>query len=236
MPKTWILVFFLLAGAPLAQAAEVADYRFDGHLLSHVPGAPALQELSPGGGGFAIDEVRGQQRRAWLFPAGTGFELDVDGLLPTQAYSVVMLVRSSDVGPYMKLLDVLDRTSDTGLYFSGDDLSYYALGFGDGEDHLQADYYYHVIVTRTAAGLYIGYIDGVERFRFQDEEHVSAISGAHRLVFFRDDTVTGDAENASGGVARIRLFDTALSLPEVRALVPNAPLFEDGFEPRGAVR
>lgn len=232
MRNTWSFLFCLFAGMSLAHAAEVADYRFDGHLLSHIPGAPALQELSPGGGGFAIDNVRGESRRAWLFPAGTGFELDVTGLLPTQAYSVVMLVRSSDVGPYMKLLDVLDRTSDTGLYFSGDDLSYYALAFGEGEDYLQADYYYHVIVTRTSGGLYTGYIDGVERFRFQDEENVSAISNARRLVFFRDDTVTGDGENASGGVARIRLFDTALTLPQIRRLVPNAPLFEDGFEPR----
>lgn len=223
-----LLCFF--AGLSLAHAAEVADYRFEGNLQSHVPGAPALQELAPGGGGFAIDDVRGESRRAWLFPAGTGFELDVNGLLPTQAYSVVMLVRSSEVGPYMKLLDVLDRQSDTGLYFSGDDLSYYALAFGEGDDYLQADHYYHVIVTRTSSGLYIGYIDGVERFRFQDEEHVSAVSDARRLVFFRDDIETGDGENASGGVARIRLFDTALTLPQVRALTPLAPLFADGFE------
>ena len=218
----------LLLASAIAPAAEVADYRFEGNFESAVPGAPALQELAPFGGAFAQDERIG--RNAWHFPAGTGLVLDASTLVPDTQYSLLVQVRSALDTAYMKLVDTSDRQADHGLYFSYDDLGYYPRAFGDDNTLLTPDVYYTVVVTRAAGGEYIGYIDGVERFRFQDLAGESRVPPSGLLHLLRDDAATDDRENSSGAVARLRLFDTALTPAEVMALSNPLRLFRNGFE------
>ena len=76
-------------------------------------------------------------------------------------------------------------------------------------------------------------LDGAEEFRHTDQdENTSAISNSGMVTFFHDDTTTS-GEHFEGVVTRIRLFDTALTPPQVAALTAIPPLFRDGFEAPG---
>ena len=223
-----LIGFALLFVASIAPGTEVADYRFDGDFESSIAGAPDLQELAPFGGVFAHDMAL--DRNAWLFPAGSGLVLDASNLVPDTQYSLLLQMRSALDTTYMKLVDTSDRQADHGLYFSYDDLGYYPRAFGDDNTLLTPNAYYTVVVTRAAGGEYIGYIDGVERFRFQDDAGESRVPPSGLLHFFRDDIDTNDVENSQGAVARLRVFDTALSPAEVQALSNPLRIFRNGFE------
>lgn len=222
------LALFFASCAGGASAAEVADYRFDLDFSSDIAGAPALEELAPFGGVFAYEPPL--DRNAWLFPAGSGLVLDTGGLLPANQYSIALQVRSRFDAVYTKLVDTSDRLADHGLYFSYDDLGYFPRAFGDDNELLEPGQWYTVVVTRSPAGEYVGYIDGVERFRFVDEAGETLIPASGDLYFFRDDLETSDSEHSQGAVARIRLFDTALTPAEVAALGGSARVFRNGFE------
>lgn len=223
-----LIGYALLLASAIAPAAEVADYRFDGNFESAVSGAPALQQLEPFGGAFVNDDRI--DRIAWQFPAGSGMVLNVSGLVPATQYSLFVQLRSGLETAYMKLVDTSDRQADHGLYFSYDDLGFYPRAYGDDNTLLTPDVYYTVVVTRAAGGEYVGYIDGVERFRFQDAAGESRVPLSGLLHLFRDDATTGDGENSRGAVARLRLFDTALTPLEVMALSSSLRVFQDGFE------
>jgi hypothetical protein len=211
-----------------ASAAEVADYRFDGNFQSSIAGAPDLVELAPFGGVFAHE--RALDRNAWLFPQGVGLALDTSGLLSNAEYSIAMQVRVSETDPYLKLIDTSGLTLDTGFYVIGEDIGFYDEAFGDIDGPLQPNLYYLVVVTRAADGTCVGYIDGDERFRFQDTEGQALIPADGLLHFLRDDEVTANGENSDGAIARLRLFDTALGPADVAALGSGERNFRDGFE------
>ncbi|PSO47754.1 MAG: hypothetical protein BRC33_11710 [Cyanobacteria bacterium SW_9_44_58] len=60
-----------------------------------------------------------------------------------------------------------------------------------------------------------------------DEEELAVFSSENLLTLFRDDTSTNDLENASGSVARLRLFDQALSESEISNLDQLPPTEDD---------
>lgn len=216
------------AASAAASAAEVADYRFDLDFTSSIPGAPDLVELAPFGGVFAHEAVLG--RNAWLFPEGVGLGLDTMGLVAAGEYSIAMQVRVSETDPYMKLIDTSGLQSDFGFYVIGEDIGFYDETFGEVGGPLQPDTYYSIVVTRAANGTYTGYIDGEPRFSFNDADGYSLIPADGMLYFLRDDEATFNGENADGAIARLRLFDTALTAAEVAALGGGMRIFRDGFE------
>jgi hypothetical protein len=209
-----VSIVVILVAVPVS-AVEVADYQFDDSLSSSIPGAPDLVAL--GGGGFVDTSVDATSVRGWAFPVGTGLDLDITGLVGSNVYSVVMLFEAQEVYSYAKLLDAQDRVIDEGLYYEDYDLYFYDEDYGV-TDLISAGTYYQVVVTRDAAGNYVGYVDGVQQLSFTDTSGYAVISPANRLVFFRDDLSTGDGENTAGTVVRIRLFDNALTPAEVAAL------------------
>jgi hypothetical protein len=198
-----------------ASATLVADYQFIGNLSSSVSGAPDLASL--GGGGFVVTTVDGVGVQGWGFPEQTGLDLDVTGLVGSDEYTVVMLLEAQEVYEYAKLLDTQDRVPDEGLYYEDYDLEFYDEDSGTS-DLIVSGQYYQVAVTRDVADNYIGYIDGVQQLSFTDSSDYAVITGANRLVFFRDDFDTSDGENTAGTVVRIRIYDNALSPGEVAAL------------------
>ena len=70
-----------------------------------------------------------------------------------------------------------------------------------------------VVLTRDGSGQVVGYVNGRPQFAFLDSGNDGVIVG-DTLRFFKDD----GGEESAGAVARIRLFDTALSAAEVAAL------------------
>lgn len=73
-----------------------------------------------------------------------------------------------------------------------------------------------VVLTRDAAKLVNGYVDGVLAFSFTDSSNLADPGSA--LYFFQDDSATGGGEASSGFVDYIRIYDTAnapLAVPEL---------------------
>ncbi len=214
-PRAFALVAGMTLASVPASAALVADYQFIEDLSSSVPGAPDLVPL--GGGGFVTTTVDGLPVHGWSFPEQSGLDLDVSGLLGSDVYTVVMLFEAQEVYDWAKLLDTQDRVIDEGLYYEDYDLGFYDEAYGD-TDLIVSGRYYQVAVTRDAVDSYVGYVDGAQQFSFTDTSDYAVITGANRLVFFRDDLDTGDGENTAGTVVRIRIYDNALSPAEVAAL------------------
>jgi hypothetical protein len=82
---------------------------------------------------------------------------------------------------------------------------------------MQAGTYLQVVLTRNAAGLVAGYVNGSPEISFSDTGNDALVSVADALSFFRDDFVVPN-EHSTGAVARIRIYDDALSPAAVAAL------------------
>lgn len=223
-----LLLCCALAGAAgSAHAVLVADYRLQNSLSDALGVAPDLVPVLAGDGGFANETVGDQSRIVRGFGAGGGFALDVDGLLGRDTYSVALLMRFDQVTGYRRIFDTLDSTSDLGLYVLSGDLVAYQAALSHDSDEFDTGWH-QVVLTRTANGMLAGYIDGNRQFLAPDENDSLRISEAAMLRFFVDD----GSENSAGAVARIRLWDHALSRTEVAQLddTLSEPLLFDGFE------
>lgn len=208
----------VMALAPGIAAAKlvVADYRLNDSLNSSVGGANPLTNVGIGNA-FATETVRGKSDRVLTFPQGNGLSLVDPGLVPNDNYSVVLAFRFADLnGNYDRILDT-NGEADHGLY-----RHFGALAFHDSDsnnhegpgDVIEAGEYLEVGFTRDPGERIAGYVNGVQQFRYTDlNPDENALLGPDGLRFFLDD---GGGEEAPGAVARIRLFDRALSAAEVR--------------------
>jgi hypothetical protein len=84
-----------------------------------------------------------------------------------------------------------------------------------------ANSYVQVVLTRDSAKKITGYVDGVQQFQFTDTADEGVVYGIDggSLIWFQDNTQgTGTNEESSGSVARIRLWNRALSASEISNL------------------
>ncbi|MBV5275091.1 MAG: IPTL-CTERM sorting domain-containing protein [Lamprocystis purpurea] len=199
-----------------ALAALTADYQFQHTLTSTVGAAPALTDVGPGTNGFAIETVDGKNRTVLTFPRGNGLQLaPTTGVTTSSTYTIVLLARLLDTTNFRRYIDFKNGSSDTGLYNSSGRLVFYDFAQGAGTP-ITANSYRQVVITRDVTATVVGYVDGVQQFTFNDSGGGGIIT-ANTLRFFVDDaTVSG--EDSAGAVARIRVFDTALTPDQVAAL------------------
>ena len=204
-----------------------ADYRFQNNLRSSVVGAPDLTNIAPNS--FAPEAVDGRSVSVLRFAAGSGLRLTpVSGIIPTIAssdatYSIVMLFRFADISGYRRILDFSNSTSDSGLYNLSGGLTFYSRTAAS-TGVISVNNYAQVVLTRDIAANVTGYVNGVRRFTFVDDTDL-AVAGANILRFFRDN----GGENSAGAVARIRLYNGALTAAQVAGLdrlpAASAPTF-----------
>lgn len=220
----------LVAGA---QAGAVADYRFQQSFDDSLGIAPPLQRLMPSDGSFATENVFGHNVTVFRFGEGTGFQVPVAGLLDWNVFTIAVIVRFDQADHWVKIIDTKLRGPDDGLYVISRNLQLYPHGPTSSEHSFRPDTWHQVVLTRDAAGLARVYIDGNEQFSVDDlATGHAALSPERVLTFFRDDHDTADSENGAGAVARIRLFNRALTASEVRSLEIARPdlVFAHGFE------
>jgi hypothetical protein len=213
----------LVAPSP---AALVADYQFNNNLQSSVGSPPDLQNIG-GGNSFVTDTVNGQSRPVLQFPMGGGVLLTpTSGVIANGIYTIVVLFRFDEVGfGYKRIVSFKSPIEDTGLYSNNfTSFTTAELTFHDSSatDHfgtspvIRAATYVQVVLTRDGSGTMVGYADGAQQFTFVDTSNDGVIVG-DTLRFFKDDI----DEESAGAVARIALFDTALTAAEVAALNPK---------------
>jgi hypothetical protein len=213
----------LAAGCGPVPATPNADYQWPtgyGMPCASTPG-PNLEVIPTGQADFTreTESVDGVSKLVIRFFRGTGFVLaPTTGELGNTTYSVAVLFRFSDIGIFRRVLDFKHGTSDTGLYLAAGKLRLYPYT-PSGPKTVAADEWVQVVLTRTAAGTVTGYIDGAQQWQLADSQGVGTIDSSNQLRFFRDNESGGTTtEHAQGAVARIRVFDRALSATEVRDL------------------
>jgi hypothetical protein len=216
------LAFYFIAFSSASWAELKGNYHFQNNLKSSVPGAPDLVDL--GSGSFSTANVNGVDRTVFNFFVGLdndgeGLRLNTNGLIPNDAYTVVMLFEFDDplVGNYGKILDFANLTLDEGLYDFDGFLNFYNEAISPTA-LFTPGIFAQVVLTRDPSGNVVGYFDGVQEFAFIDSSNFAEISSDDFLIFFRDDDQTGNDENSPGSVACIQVYDEPLSASDIANL------------------
>jgi hypothetical protein len=195
----------------------VADYTFQNSLSNSIGSGPVLTNIGIGSSTFATETVNSESRTVLQFPIGNGLQLSpTTGLIANDTYTIVVYFRFTEVSGYRKIIDVSNGLADEGLYNLDNTLRYYPQS-GSSETPIQTDQYVQVVLTRDQSGTVKGYADGTEYVSFNDTGNIGVITTANVLRFFKDDNVQS-GEQATGAVARIRLFDTVLTSNQIQSL------------------
>lgn len=226
VPVSALLLWGVVCLSSTARAASpVADYRFQNSLASSISGAPDLEHLvdatNQQQNTFVTAAVDGANRTVLHFPQFNGVVLSpTTGLVANGVYSVVILFSFEETIGYRRILDFKNGVTDNGVYTLSSRLNFYPITSSDAEP-ITPNAFHQVVMTRNGSGIVTGYVDGAPALTFDDSNAKNGvIDENNRLRFFQDNT-GGNApvrESSAGAVARIRLYDVALSAEEVAAL------------------
>jgi hypothetical protein len=235
LPVFCVMLALSVAGwatvASSAGAALRADYQFQNTLASSVGAPPPMTSLGFGTNSFATEPVNGSSQAVLTFPAENGVQLaPTMGVIPNGNYTFVVLFRFAQITsrPWQRIVDFQNGTSDRGLYSHEGSLEVYPYAKG-ATATIKAQEYVLVVLTRDSAGTVTGYVDGTKQFSYDDSSTQAAVIDANNtLRFFRDNESGGPSgESSAGAVARIQLYDEALTAEQVTGL-PSGPPAETG--------
>lgn len=204
-----------------------ADYRMEHSRLTSAWTAPTFTDLvgaSASANTFAQESVFGAPHTVLRFPKDNGLSISpTNGIVPNDSYTIAMLFRLQDVGTWRRVIDFKNGTSDNGLYITpGNLLAFAPVKYGSTT--IAANQWVQVVVTRDVSGLVNVYLNSSFEMQFSDAGNDAVISPANALRLFQDNTSGGSTgEDSAGAVARVRLYDYALSPAGVAALDPLPP-------------
>lgn len=197
-----------------------ADYRFQNTLRSTKGTNKQLRATDVGNLGFGMEEIDGKLRSVLVFDEGFGLDLrNSSNVIPNDEYTIVILMRFDDVSAYRRVINFQRNASDNGLYIYNGFLHFYPSAEGS-TSQVGGGEWFQVVLSRSSAGVIKGYINGQKVIEFDDINTDGVVDDGDILRFFRDNT---NDEEGSGAVARIRLYDGALSDAEVAGLDRVAP-------------
>ncbi len=197
-----------------SSATLQADYQFQNTRNSSVGSPPALADL--GTNSFSSATVDSTSTTVLAFSQNNGLSLSsTTGTVPNDTYTIVMLFSLEQTSGFRRILDFKNGTSDNGLYAQNGYLYFYPSASASSVS-ISANTYVQVVVTRDTSGTVTGYVDGVQQFQFSDSSNHGVIDSNNTIRFFRDDNSSSEA--SPGAVARIRIYDGALTATQVAAL------------------
>lgn len=208
-----LLAMSALAAVPgAARAALIHDYEFTDGLADAVAGGPALvTSFTAGGTGSVAGGF-------YSFTAGGGLQLGSQ--LPGTVYTIDISVALDTLSGYRKLVsfETIAATKDAGLYDLNGALNLYGHVTSPTTTDFVAGQLVDVRVSRDAAGLVTGYINGVQKLSYLDTagEYTANTS----LYFLRDD-LDQNSEQSGGRADYIRIYDTADTTTTPPAAVPE---------------
>ncbi|MDR2092121.1 MAG: PEPxxWA-CTERM sorting domain-containing protein [Azoarcus sp.] len=230
------LVFSTVAmmAATSAQAELVASWSFNNTLAADQAGVSALTAIDPlGASGFITDTVNGVDQQVYRFAGGQsaaqqgGLAVSTAGLITGNTYSVDIVFQfESNQTTWESIFGVSNRTKDGAFYVNpANYLQVYPVS--SGVTPFTFGEYHQVTLTNQGDGTVSAYLDGVLQLTATTDVldfSTYATQNPEQLIhFFLDDA----GEYANGRVARIGIFDTALSASEIGNLsygnVPGVP-------------
>ena len=241
---TMVTVMLVGLAGPASAATLVADYQFQNTLESSAGSAPPLTEVVRKGttAEFVTDTVMGVSRQVWDFPEGHGLALQSANNYIGNFYSIVMLVKLDDITGYNKLIDFRHFSDqDSGLYVLNSNLNAYGCGGGSSTSNpISSGTYHQIVMTRDTTKKIRLYVDGAQVATSEDTADGCSMGAATAVHFLIDEasSCSGDAtgcEEAAGRLARLRIYNGALTSAEVAGLdtVPGAaPPPGDTVHPR----
>jgi len=212
-------------GAGMASAATVtADFRFLNSRATSAGTAPALTDVKSANCGttnpankFTTATVGGRKVPVLSFPKDNGLKLN-SGVVGS-SYTIVILFEFTTDLTWRRLIDFTNSTSDTGLYANPQDgIAFYPVT-SEVNDKFAAGKWAQVVLTRAAGSKkLIGYLNGTQEWTYVDSSGFG-VPGANPTIFFHDNSTSGTpCESSAGGVARIQIYNSALSASAVKAL------------------
>jgi uncharacterized repeat protein (TIGR01451 family) len=215
-----VLAFIASPRTSLAAAVK-ADYQFQNSRASSFGTPPQILDGGVGGTVYSAELIDGVSRTVLLFPAGSGVMLTpTTPTMFNDRYSIVLWFRLTQIDGYRKVLDFRNGFGEMGLYVRDGRLVFYGdsseLAAGSAAP-IAANAYAQVVLTRDGSKNVSGYVNGALQFAFVDSQDKAVVSTSNTLRFFRDDNTT-QVEHSGGAVARIRIYDDALTNAEMPSI------------------
>ncbi|MFT3883620.1 MAG: hypothetical protein QM703_28725 [Gemmatales bacterium] len=231
--KLSLLVMLLFSGYASAQTTPAATYFFNNSLVAEQVGVPALTATDPlSANAFVTQSVFGQSRTVYAFngsalpvtsQAGLTFDNSGTTVTPTNYTAELVFQFSQNANAWRRILDVQNRTSDSGFYVDpSNNLDIFPVAGSSGLFTNNA--YHHVVLTVTAGTTAKAYLDGV--LQFTSNTNLMNINNGNNpgnlINLFLDNTSGGgQGEYSSGDIALFRLYDAVLSDSEIATLAAN---------------
>ncbi|NTV02983.1 MAG: DUF4347 domain-containing protein, partial [Chlorobiaceae bacterium] len=226
------------AAAVSSDASLISQYAFNGSISDAIGGDTVTVFGTTGDpsnktSSFGSDATGNYWSWTTENRRGGGFIIDAD-LANNSAYTVALRFSFSDVSGYRKIIDYLDRASDTGFYLLSGKVNFYPLG--TGSTVYSSNQVIDLIATRDAATnkftVYLsdgsgGYSQGLEVTDTGGTSKPAMVNGKARFGFFFDDNATSGEATSAGKVYEIKIWNRALAAGEIStALVANKALTE----------
>lgn len=236
---------FGISPAVAAPAVPTVSYTFEGNTndawngstFTPAPACPA----DPCNATTAFGSADGDGYWEWSSTdqRGGGFTIDTNQSL-TNTYTILMKFSFQDFSGYRKIIDYLDRSSDTGFYIYNSRINFYPLG--TSANSFTAGQELTLMVTRQSttgnAGIFTVYTyDGTN---FNQELQVNDTggtsipatstvhSGGTKLGFFFDDTDTSSEATSSGRVYSLKMWQGIALASNDLETVATAPAASNG--------
>lgn len=194
-----------------AQALPKAThaYGLNGTYIDELGGPPLVPQ-----GGFLGPQV-------YKFGAGQGLVLS--NAVNPATYSIEFRLKiktiTSQRNSYVKLLDWLDRSSDTGLYSQSGYAKFYNV-IQATSPSIEANKYFDCTITRNGSTKEVNvYVKGIFQFKFVDTNNLAMTAPGKNIIrFVQDDLTTSGGEAAAGEIDHIRIFKVVLTAKDASDL------------------
>jgi hypothetical protein len=226
--------------ATAAPATPTVNYSFEGNsqdsgngsTFTAAPACPA--DPCNSSTSYGADGGDGYLEWSSTNARGGGFVIDTQASL-TNTYTILMKFTFADFSSYRKIIDYLDRDSDTGFYIYDSRINFYPLG--NSANTFTAGQPLTLMVTRQAttgsAGVFTVYSYNGTTFSQELQVTDSAgtsipatstvHAGGTKLGFFFDDTDTSREATTSGKVFSIKMWSgSALSSADLQTVATAA--------------
>lgn len=217
----------LLLNNQITHAVLLADYVFENNLSGNIGGAPAIEFLGSTTN-YEVGMIQGWPVTALQIGLDTGLKLDLTQWSICDEYSIVLHGYIDDVLGYKKLIDFRNIFSDAGLY-NLDGAMNYVIGQAAAGTSLVQGEYFQMAFTRDNNDLVNVYVNGELELSFTDNSFGTDMCSSDFFHFFVDDLAT-NVESPSGAIARVTIYDHALTEDEVGELEILDIIFANDYE------